>query len=294
MNGTNPGDRDKIPPILELSNMHARKLSWSLYIVLCVGPLSAQVNSSMQSDFQTVVEGDGKESASKRSEAELGFSYERLTKDFSDWLSLHVEASKAFDARTSLHASFRETERFSLKDQELTAGLRFPFGRTWAGFVEGGVSPSHQVLPKWSVVGQVERLFEIGWVVYAGLRHTEFPAAATSSAIATIETYWGSNRASYSFYLNRVEGGGSSASHVLQSSYYYDYFSSLNLTFSIGRELENIPPSGGVLSTHVRSLAFFGRHWFANRWAISYEIRVHEQGDIYTRKGARIGLRYLL
>lgn len=277
-----------------MSNMHARKLALVALTCFMRLELSAQVNISTSSNLQTAVEEYGKVSAGNRAEVELGFSYERLTKDFSDWLSLHVEASKAFNVRTSLHATFRETERFSLKDQELKAGLHFPFGRTWAAFVEWGVSPSHRVLPKWSLLAQLERLFEIGWVVYAGLRRTEFPAAATNSWIATIETYWGSNRASYSFYLNRLEGSGTSASHVLQSSYYYDFFSSLNLTFSIGRELENILPLGGVLSTHVRSLAFFGRHWFANRWAVSYQISVHEQGDIYTRKGMEVGLRYLL
>ena len=278
-----------------MNNMSVTRLAWLVFIFLCMSfkSFSAQINNSSPSDEPISVGNDGNQTVTRPPEVEVGFSYERLTNGFADWLSFYVEALKEFKARTSLHATFRQTDRFSLKDQELSAGMRYPLGRTWAALVEGRWSLSHQVLPRWSLMAHLDRFFGAGWVIHLGLRHTEFEAATTNSGILIIESYWGSNRASYSFYLSQLVGGGTALSHVLQTSYYYNGLSSLNLVFAIGRELENLQPIGGVLSSHLRSLALFGRHGFADHWAIAYEVLVHEQGDIYTRKGLRIGLRYL-
>ncbi len=275
-----------------MKNMSITRVACLVIIFLGINFKSSSAYPSSPAHEPTAPESEENQSSTRAPEVGAGFSYEGLTNGFSDWFSFYVDALKEFNARTWVHATLRQTQRFSLTDQELSAGVHFPIERTWGLFVEGSGSPSHLVLPRWSAIGQLERLLWQGWIFYAGFRHTEYQTAATNSGIFTIDSYWGNNRASYSFFINQLVGGGTVASHVLQVSYYYSDLSSLNLLFAIGRELENLQPLG-VLSSHIRSLVLWGRHGFADHWAIVYEILVHEQGDIYTRKGFRIGLRYL-
>jgi hypothetical protein len=47
-----------------------------------------------------------------------------------------------------------------------------------------------------------------------------------------------------------------------------------------------------VLTSDVTSWAIYGRHWFTRDLAVSFEALQHRQGDLYTRQGARLGLRY--
>jgi hypothetical protein len=42
----------------------------------------------------------------------------------------------------------------------------------------------------------------------------------------------------------------------------------------------------------VDNLTLIGRHWLGKSWALSYELLAHEQGDLYRRRGLRLGVRY--
>jgi hypothetical protein len=49
-----------------------------------------------------------------------------------------------------------------------------------------------------------------------------------------------------------------------------------------------------VLTTQVSSSSLSGRHWLDERWGLSYEVLVEHQGNLYLRKGIRLGLLYAL
>ena len=229
--------------------------------------------------------------APQTTEIEVGSSYENLGNGFNHWRSVYLEGVHRFAPREVIYGHMRETERFAQRDQELLGGFYYPLADTWTTLVEANASPSHHILAKWSVFGQLEKSFPGGWGLHAGLRHTEYAQSNTNLALLTAERYFGDFRAAYSLYVGRPEGAGSAASHRFQFSYYYGDRSSVGIAYTIGKEVENVAPAG-VLTTDVRDWGLLGRHWFSRHWAVSFEALWHEQGALYSRRGARAGLRY--
>ena len=48
-----------------------------------------------------------------------------------------------------------------------------------------------------------------------------------------------------------------------------------------------------VAAYDVRAYSVLGRQWLGNRWAVTYGVDIVEQGDLYTRRGIRVGLRLI-
>jgi YaiO family outer membrane protein len=233
-----------------------------------------------------------KEPAAERAgvEVEVGAAYDSLSHGFAPWRSVYLNVTQKLAARRVVYGSFRETNRFSLPDQELLGGVYFPLSRRWTALVEAQASPSHRVLAKWSLLGQVGRDLGHGWVGQVGFRHTEYNQAGANLGIFAIERYWKSYRAAYTLYLSQLQEAGHAASHSLQINYYYRDRQAIGLGFAIGQELENLGPRG-ILRTETRAFTLTGRHWFTTRWALTYDLSLNRQGGLYTRKGARVGLR---
>ena len=229
--------------------------------------------------------------APQTTEIEVGSSYEDLDNNRSHWRSVYLEGVHRFAPREVIYGHVRETERFAQRDQELLGGFYYPLADTWTILMEANASPSHHILAKWSVFGQLEKSFPGGWGLHAGLRHTEYAESNTNLALLTAERYFGNYRAAYSLYVGRPEGAGSAASHRFQFAYYYGDRSSVGIAYTIGKEVENVAPAG-LLTTDVRGWGLLGRHWFSRHWAVSFEALWHEQGTLYNRRGARAGLRY--
>jgi YaiO family outer membrane protein len=225
-------------------------------------------------------------------EIEAGYSRETLTNGLPDWKRAYLEAAHHFGARSTLYGLLQETERFSLRDTQTTAGLYFPLGTSWTGLAEAGYSSQHQVLPRSTVYAQLLRSFGAGWNAFAGLRHNEFTAEASDVFTLGAERYWSAWRGAYTLYVGRPEGASSASSHRFDLDRYYGERSSIGLMFVTGRELESVGPPVGLISSDVRAVSLIGRHWISPAWALSYELGAHEQGDLYTRRGGRLGLRY--
>jgi len=227
-----------------------------------------------------------------RSEAEIGFTRETLSNNLPDWKSIYLEASHQFKDRHTLYGGLRETERFGLNDTEVHGGLYYPLGTTWTSLVEASASPTHEVLPRYSLFGQLHKSLPGGWGVGLGLRHSEYSQIGTNTASLLAERYWGNFRGAYTLYSGRPEGASSASSHRVQLSYYYGDRSSVGLSYSTGREVENVGPPRGVISSDVQNLTLSGRHWFAPNWALTYDLLNQEQGALYRRQGLRLGIRH--
>ena len=225
-------------------------------------------------------------------EIEGGFSQEKLSGGRADWKSRYLEAAHKIGERQTVYGGIRETERFGLRDSELSAGYYHPLTASITGLLEGTYSDQHNVLPRYSVGGQLAWQAGNGWVVSGGLRHSEYTATGTDLALLGLERYWSAFRAGYTLYLGKPEGASSASAHRLTFSYYYGDGSSVTLGGTRGREAENVGPPLGVASTDVRSVGILGRHWFAPQWAFTYELLAHEQGTLYRRNGFRLGLRH--
>ena len=223
-------------------------------------------------------------------EAEIGTSLEQLTQGRGDWRSTYLDLEARNAARRAFYGRLRTTERFGQADAEAAAGTYLPFGR-WGVQLEATASPTHHVLAKHSLLVQVERRFEGGWGAHAGVRRSEFEHTGTDIVVATVDRYFSAYRLAYSLYLGRPDGAGFNAAHRLQGSYYYGDRSFVGVAAYAGREAENVPPSG-VLVSEVRGASLGGRHEFAPAWSFAWEVTIHRQGDLYTRRGFGIGLRH--
>jgi YaiO family outer membrane protein len=231
-------------------------------------------------------------SLAPRTEAEIGFTREPLTNSLPAWRSVYFEAEHRFADRHTLYGGVRKTERFGLDDTEVHSGLYFPLGATWTSLVEASVSPTHRVLPGTSLFGELHKRLPGGWGAGLALRHGEYNQTGTQIASLLVERYWDSFRGAYTLYSARPEGASSASSHRLQLSYYYGDRSSIGLSVSTGREVENVGPPRGVISSDVQNVTLTGRHWFAPGWALTHDLLTQQQGVLYHRQGLRLGIRH--
>lgn len=223
-------------------------------------------------------------------EVEAGISFEHLSNGFASWSEAYLLASKKFKSRQTVYGIYRRTKRFGQSDNEATAGFYQPISKHWTFFAEGSASPTHRILPKFSTLLQIEHSLKKGWGAQAGWRHTEFNTARTNTGIFTVERYFSNYRAAYTLYATNLAGVGTSAAHRVQLTRYYDEKNSLNLSFTAGREVENL--GARVLQTDVQSVAIGGRHWVNQHWGLNYIYSFTRQGSIYTRQGFNFGIRY--
>jgi YaiO family outer membrane protein len=224
-------------------------------------------------------------------EVEIGFTRESLTKGLPSWSSLYVEGLHRYGERHTLYGALRRTSRFDLEDTEATVGLYYPLDAAWTLNVEGSASPDHNVLPRYTAYGQLHRNLGSGWGAAAGYRHTEYTASGVGIASVLLERYWAGWRAAYSLYSGRPEGASSAPSHRFQLEAHYGDRDRVGLSYTTGRESENVGPPRGLITSDVRELMLYGQHWLTRDWAVTYELLTHEQGDLYRRRGGRLGLR---
>ncbi|HEY0666255.1 MAG TPA: YaiO family outer membrane beta-barrel protein [Gallionella sp.] len=224
-------------------------------------------------------------------EIELGISRDVLDQGYDNWNSLYLDAAHRFGERHSVYGRLRKTQRFDLQDREISGGYYHPLTGTWTALIEASTSPDHWVLPQNSLYGQLQKAFEGGWDIQAGLRRSQYDTGSTDLAVLTGERYWGDFRAAYTYYLGRTDGG-SAPSHRAQLGYYYAVRSQLTLGFAKGHQIENLGAGLGVLITDVTGSSLSGLHWFNPGWGLSYEVSAEQQGNLYLRKGIRLGLRH--
>jgi YaiO family outer membrane protein len=226
-------------------------------------------------------------------EVEFGATHENLTHGLSDWDSVYVEGAVTFKERHKLYGGLRETRRFGQDDTEAYGGLYYPLDATWTGVIEGSASPSYNVLAKYSIGGQLLKSLPAGWSLGISLRHNEYSLSAANVVSLTGERYWGNFRAAYTLYSGRPEGESSAAAHRFQLAYFYGDRDWISISYTTGREVEYVGPPLGTITSDVRDWTLSGRHWFAPRWALSYDLLTHEQGSLYRRQGGRLGIRHL-
>lgn len=222
---------------------------------------------------------------------EAGYSLDSLDKGYADWRSYYIEGEKKLGDRNTVYGSLRKIERFKLQDSELQAGIYYPLASRWTFLAEGNTSPTHNVLAKWSALGQIQYAMADGWGIHLGVRHTDYNSALSNVVSLTGERYWSNYRAAYTQSSSTLAGTGSTSNGRFQLARYYDEHSWIGLGVSRGSEIENLGSTLGVLNSSVQTVGLNGRHWLNHDWAASYELSSNKQGDLYTRNTFRLGLR---
>jgi YaiO family outer membrane protein len=228
----------------------------------------------------------------RMSEIELGATHESLNKGLPDWRSIYLEGAHYIADRQTLYGGIRRSERFDKYDTEEWIGYYHPLAPTWTLLFEGSLSEQHQVLPKGSAFAQIAKQLPYAWGLNLGLRRSEYTTSGVTMLVAGAERYWGDWRGAYTLYSGRPDGGPSAEAHRFQLTRYYGERSYIGASYTFGREVENIGPPVGILTSDVRDLTINGRHWLTRDWALSWDLVAHEQGTLYRREGFRLGLRY--
>lgn len=247
-------------------------------------PVTGQTSATGQTAGEAVRTGQSVE-------IELGHSVESLSNGFAPWHEAFLTVTKRFKPHQTLSGTWQEVSRFSLRDHAAQLSFHQPLGSRWGALVEIKASPTHRILPKWASFAQLERSFKGGWGVQAGWRHSEFNTGSTNLWITSVERYVGNWRAAYTLFAGARRDAGLSASHLAQGNYYYSERNSFGVGIVLGRELENVG-GRGIIATQVRGAFLNGRHWVTERWGVRYQLTLHQQGSLYTRKGAGFGLHY--
>lgn len=221
-----------------------------------------------------------------------GFSYESLDNNREDWSETHISTAYHFAAKKVAHASLRKTDRFGKTDTELSVSGHFPLSDRWTASVAATVSAGARVLPESSGSAHLYRELGGGWTVGAGFRHAEFNETYSNVASLSIENYWKAYHFAYKLSRGKAEQADATFAHAFRAGYYYRDDSMVGLSVAGGKESENVGQMN-LITTDVRSFAFFGLHRLKSNWSLFWKITLHEQGDLYLRKGAGIELRYI-
>jgi YaiO family outer membrane protein len=222
---------------------------------------------------------------------DAGFTRENLDNGYDDWRSEYLSAEWKPGPRRAVYGVLRKTERFSLDDTDLTAGIYHPLTADAVLFAEAAVSSTHDVLPQWTLLAQTEMAFAHGIGVHIGARHAEYVSARVNDGRITLERYVGNYRLAYAATASRLAGGETGWTHAVQAARYYANTSRVGFVLATGTEVESLGPAG-VAVTDIESVALIGRHWLRGNWHVSYEAGHYKQGDLYTRNLVGLGLGY--
>jgi YaiO family outer membrane protein len=232
------------------------------------------------------------EAPAKWTELEVGFSYGKLNNGYDNWRSVYVSGQREFGPGKGVYGTLSRVERFAESDRELLVGAYMPLGGRFSGVVEGSVSDVHLLQPKYSALGQVSYQTESGWGASVGLRHTDYNDYGLNVKSATVERYWGSYRAAYTYTVSNLAYHTESAtSNQFQANYYYGERNNIGLSYTSGHDVFVYQDYAPTISD-TQSIALSGAHWVTKDWAITHELVYHRQDDYYTRRGISIGFRY--
>ncbi len=222
---------------------------------------------------------------------ELATGRQSLSNGSADWTETSARISHGWGTRQLSELGLVQTERFGLRDEQLTGLLVRPLSPRLTASVDASWSPSHRVLARYHLGGMLQYEFAPAWLVHGGLRSTHYDTATVTQGTVMLERYVSSF--SWLAAWRPVQTQGSSTSSLeLRGSYYYGEKNSVGLSLAGGQEAARI--NGSIVQlTDVRSATAFGRHWLTPDWALNYEWGSTRQGDFYTRRGWRIGVQHL-
>lgn len=221
---------------------------------------------------------------------EAGFSSESLTQGLGNWRSRYVLGEWHRTERMLIYGGLRETERYRLNDREFHIGAWLPVQVGLDLQIEGGSASPHHLLPAHYSQFQLHFRPAERWSMAAGLRRAAYDSGGSRVINFSIDRYLGNERFGYSLYGGRPEGASYSPSHRFQWAHHYGNRDWFGISLTRGRETEY--SSGGVFRTsQVRSASLSGQQGLTPGWALTWEVGKVHQGDFYSRRGIRLGLR---
>lgn len=224
---------------------------------------------------------------------QLQFSQESLTRNLGTWRTASLYVERRFSKREIVWGTYRVSDRNANRDQEVGFGFYKGFGQKWAATAEAIFSPTHTYVGKFSVMLEGERILGGGFVGHVGGRYTSYNTVKATTAYGLMEKYWRDNRAAYTLYITNLTNAGTAPTHRFQYDRYFgESVNSVGAAFTVGREHENLGPNLGIVRSKTWSISGSARYWLTKRVGANFDALFHRQGDIYSRRGVNLGIRY--
>ncbi len=226
-------------------------------------------------------------------EVQMNITIDSLSNNFGTWKQASLFAKRKFNDGKIVWGEYRVSERRNLRDKEVFGGLYHPFKNRFGYTIEASYSNTNQFVGKYTLRGEVEKVFKKGWVGHIGAKHKNFGSAKVSTLYGQVEKYWGNNRVAYTLYATHVTNAGTSPSNTISYHRYYgERINSYGVTFGFGNEEEFVDPAFGILKTKTVSLSGSFKRWINNDIGIQINGTIHRQGDFYYRRGLNVGVLY--
>jgi YaiO family outer membrane protein len=182
-------------------------------------------------------------------------------------------------------------------DRHVTVGnfdyrytLHEPAGQNVPVLAGPSIHTLREVLPRYTLRTQVTQLLPGGWGVGFGVRQDQYNFASTNLLSLSAERNWGNFRGAYTLHSNRADGAAFGASHRFELSYSYGDRNVVGLSYTTGRDMDNLGIPMSPYSVDGRDWSLSGRHWLSPNWALTYDVLQQDLGPLYRRSGLRLGV----
>ena len=218
---------------------------------------------------------------------------DNLDNGYDDWREALAQLTWSPRRGLAVLGGARWTERYAQDDREAFGGFYAPLGGHGTTLhVEGAYSSTHKVLAHRSAIVELMQPLARGWVLTGGYKRSRYTQSDVEIVNGALEWYTGDWRFGYTGFLSRTGGSGWAPAHRLAASWYRSRLTHATLSLARGREVENVFPTG-LVTTQVRAASLAGGFELTPQWGLTFELAYVEQGDLYTRRSARVGTRFL-
>ncbi|VXD03042.1 YaiO family outer membrane beta-barrel protein [Pseudomonas sp. 9Ag] len=249
-----------------------------------------QARASLTSPITTTAPAASATTAQRRHELELSARQDWLDSGFDNWRSQRLDYTSTQPEGLGWYGALLREQRFGEWDQGVEAGAVIALDDNWTLQPEVGYQPSPYFLPEWHADLRLQRRLPAGFLGAVSVRRTEYETTRVERLALSAERYWDSWRAGYTLNITDVANAGTPVGHDLALDYYYAGLSYAGLRMTIGEE--EAVEEQQLITSDVRALSLQGRHWLDSRWALTWEVGQHRQGDYYTRRWLQLGLRH--
>lgn len=249
-----------------------------------------QARASLTSPITTTAPAASATTAQRRHELELSARQDWLDSGFDNWRSQRLDYTSTQPEGLGWYGALLREQRFGEWDQGVEAGAVIALDDNWTLQPEVGYQPSPYFLPEWHADLRLQRQLRAGFLGAVSVRRTEYETTRVERLALSAERYWDSWRAGYTLNITDVANAGTPVGHDLALDYYYAGLNYAGLRLTIGEE--EAVEEQQLITSDVRALSLQGRHWLDSRWALTWEVGQHRQGDYYTRRWLQLGLRH--
>jgi hypothetical protein len=225
----------------------------------------------------------------------LAFSDDAFANGSTDWDGVSSLGVDRVAERYALYGLPRKTPGLGFEDSALytpccqRSNTLTPLGR----YANPGTAPASPTISVFAILRKKgwDIDFKDGWKLQAGGRTREYShTLSTKVGFVTLERFWESFRASYSFQVERSNGLNLAPTQVLVFDYLYTPGDSVGVSYAMGREFADFG-AAGILNTEVRSVGIRGQHRFKKDWAFTYQAGHSDHGSLPSYQTARLGLQ---